>query len=64
MRLFERLRLRLGFLPIQLQKDSKERRELADIAAAAPYADAAESMCCGHCSGNAEGHVAELPTAH
>ena len=63
MRLFERLRLKFGFLPIELQKDSKERRELADMAAAAPYVPAAaESLCCGHCSGNAEGHIPELPT--
>ena len=64
MRLFERLRLNLGFLPIGVQKDSKETRELTDVAAATPHVPAAaEAMCCGHCSGNAEEHIPELPTA-
>jgi hypothetical protein len=64
MRMFERLRVNFGFLPIEAQKDSKERREQADVATATAYIPAAaESMCCGHCSGNAEAHIAELPTA-
>ena len=65
MRLFERLRLNFGFLPIGLQKDSEETRELTDVAAATPpyVPAAAETMCCGHCSGNAEGHIPELPAA-
>lgn len=64
MRIFERIRLNFGFLPIKLPKESRETRELADVAAATAYVPAAtEGMCCGHCSGNAEGHIAELPTA-
>ena len=64
MRIFERIRLNFGFLPIELQKESRETRELADVAAATAYVPAAaEGMCCGHCSGNAEGHIAELPAA-
>jgi hypothetical protein len=64
MRIFERIRLNFGFLPIERQKESRERRELADVAAATPYVPAAtEGMCCGHCSGNVEGHIAELPAA-
>jgi hypothetical protein len=52
------------WIPIELQKESKKTREPADAAAAtADVRAAAEGMCCGHCSGNAEGHVAELPTA-
>ena len=64
MRIFERLRLNFGFMPIEPQNDSKEQRELADVAAATAYVPAAaEGMCCGHCSGNVEGHIPELPTA-
>lgn len=67
MRVFERLRLNFGFMPIEPQdvsNDSKEQRELADVAAAtANVPPAAEGMCCGHCSGNVEGHIPELPTA-
>ena len=67
MRIFERIRQNfgfLGFLTIELQKESRETRELADVAAATAYVPpATEGMCCGHCSGNAEGHIAELPTA-
>lgn len=64
MRLFERLRLSFGFLPIKPQKDSTETGELTDVTAATPYVPAAaEATCCGHCSGNAEGHIPELPTA-
>ncbi len=62
MRVFERLRLYLGFMPIEPQKGSKETP--ADVAAAPSYVHAAaEGMCCGHCSGNVEGHIPELPTA-
>ncbi|WP_456629399.1 hypothetical protein [Bradyrhizobium sp. URHC0002] len=62
MRIFERIRL--NFLPTKRQKESRETRELADVAAATPYVPTAtEGMCCGHCSGNAEGHIAEFPTA-
>ena len=64
MRIFERMRQNFGFLPIERQKESRERRELADVATATPYVPAAtEGMCRGHCSGNAEGHIAELPIA-
>jgi hypothetical protein len=64
MRIFERIRQNFGFWPIELQKQSRKTRELADVVAAtADVPAAAEGMCCGHCSGNAEGHVAELPTA-
>ena len=64
MRIFERIRQNFGFWPIELQKQSRKTRELADVVAAtADVPAAAEGMCCGHCSGNAEGHIAELPTA-
>jgi len=64
MRIFERIRKNFGFLPIERQKESRKTRELADAAAATAYVPAAaEGMCCGHCSGTAEGHIAELPTA-
>jgi hypothetical protein len=64
MRMFERIRLNFGFMLIEPQNDSKETRELADVAAASPPVPAAaEGMCCGHCSGNADAHVPELPTA-
>jgi len=64
MRIFERMRLNFGFMPIEPQNDSKEPREPADVTAATPLAPvAAEGTCCGHCSGNADAHVPELPTA-
>jgi hypothetical protein len=63
MRMFERLRANFGFLPIETQRDSKERPEQADVAAATSYVPVAESTCCGHCSGNTEAHILELPTA-
>ena len=63
MRMFERLRLNFGFLPVEVQKDAKARREQADVAVATPYVPVAESTCCGHCSGNTEAHILELPTA-
>ncbi len=64
MRIFERIRTSFGLVPIQLQNDPKETREAA-IAVAAVRSDpaATEAMCCGHCSGNAEGHILELPSA-
>ena len=65
MRIFERIRQNLGFLPVELQKEARRAREQADVAAATAYAPAAaDGMCCGHCGGKAEGHTAELPTAH
>jgi hypothetical protein len=64
MRIFERIRLNFSFLPTERQKESREARELADVAAATAYVPTATGgMCCGHCSGNAERHIAELPTA-
>ena len=64
MRIFERIRQNLGFWSIELQKQSRKTRELPDVVAAtADVPAAAEGMCCGHCSGTAEGHIAELPTA-
>ena len=64
MRVFERLRLYLGFMPIESRNDSKEHRAVADVPAATAHVPAAaEGMCCGHCSGNADGHVSELPAA-
>ena len=63
MRLFERLRLSFGFLPVKTQKDSTETGDLTDVTAATLYVPAAaEATCCGHCSGNAAGHIPELPT--
>lgn len=66
MRIFERLRTIFGLGPIQLQNDSKATYENTGTAAAAPSSPSppgAEAMCCGHCSGNAEGHISELPSA-
>jgi hypothetical protein len=64
MRIFERIRTSFGLAPIQLQNDSKAARE-ETVAVAAVRSDppATEAMCCGHCSGNAEGHTLELPSA-
>jgi hypothetical protein len=64
MRLFERLRTSLGLAPIQLQNVSDEVRERT-FAVATVRSDppATEAMCCGHCSGNAEGHSSELSNA-
>jgi hypothetical protein len=62
MRVFERIRLNLRFMPAKLQNDSREAREVNDVADASPHvAPASEGMCCGHCSGNVEAHVPELP---
>ena len=62
MRLFERLRTSLGLAPIQLQNVSDEVRERTFVLATDPSdPPATEAMCCGHCSGNAEGHSSELP---
>ena len=64
MRLFERLRTSLGLAPIRLQNVSDEVRERTFVVATAPSDPPAnETMCCGHCSGNAEGHRSELPAA-
>ena len=63
MRIFERLRTSFGLAPTQLQTNSKETREETVAVAAVPYFSATEPMCCGHCSGNAEGHISELPSA-
>ena len=64
MRIFERIRTSFGLASIQPQNDPKEVRE-ATVAVAAVRSDApaTEAMCCGHCSGNAEGHILELPGA-
>lgn len=63
MRLFKRLLLNFGFMPIETQKDSTDTGKLTDATAATPYVPAAaETTCCGHCSGNAAGHISELPT--
>jgi hypothetical protein len=61
MRMFERLRLGFGYLPIKPQKESKARREQADVAAAMAHVPAADSVCCGHCSGNADAPAPDLP---
>ena len=64
MRIFERLRASFGLAPIQLQIDSKAAREKTVAVAAVPSPPpVVEAMCCGHCSGNAEGHISELPGA-
>lgn len=63
MRLFERIRLNFGFMPIKPENDSKAMPELTDAANAAPQVPAGDGMCCGHCSDNVEGHLPELPTA-
>jgi len=60
MRIFDRLRERLGNLRPEHQTDSKTAHTDDSV----PYsAVEIESMCCGHCSGNAEAHLAELPNA-
>ena len=60
MRLFERLRTSLGLAPIHV---SDEVRERTLVVATVPSDPAATGMCCGHCSGNAEGHISEPPNA-
>lgn len=61
MRLFERLRAQFGFQRSEPQNDSKKTRDGRDTA---PYsAVEVESMCCGNCSGSAEGYLSELPSA-
>jgi hypothetical protein len=64
MRIFERIRTSFGLAPIRLQNDSKAAREEAvAVTAVRSNPPATEAMCCGHCSGNAEGHTLELPSA-
>ena len=64
MRIFQRLRESFAPAPIQPQHVSDEVRERMFVAATVPSdLPATEAMCCGHCSGNAEGHGSELPAA-
>jgi hypothetical protein len=64
MRIFKRLRASLGLAPIQLPNVSDEVRERTiAVATVASEPPATEVMCCGHCSGNAEGHRSELSDA-
>jgi len=63
MRIFERIRTSFGLAPIQLQNDSKDDREQTVAVAVRSDPLAAETTCCGHCSGNAKGHISELPGA-
>lgn len=63
MRLFKRLRAQLGLSPVEPPNDAKEARDGTNTAAAEPYLVPTESMCCGHCSGNADAHLPELPNA-
>ena len=62
MRTFEWLRTSFGLPPIRLQNDTKETCD-GTVAVTAVRPPAADAMCCGHCSGNAEGHISELPRA-
>jgi hypothetical protein len=64
MRIFERLRTSLGLAPIQLPNVLNEIRERTfAVATVASDSPATEVMCCGHCSGNAEGHSSERSNA-
>ncbi len=64
MRIFQRLRASFGPAPIQPQNVSDEVRERTVVVATVPSdLRPIESMCCGHCSGNAEGHSSQLPAA-
>ena len=61
MRLVERLREKLGYDPAVIDAVPKSNPNQA-AAVTAPLVST-EGMCCGHCSGNAEGHSAEKSTA-
>jgi hypothetical protein len=55
MRLFERLRGKLGYEPTAI--DAAPKPSLNQAAAATPLVlESTEGMCCGQCSGKAEGH--------
>ena len=61
MRIFDRLRVKFGSPTPEHQTDSKAARSEEENV---PYsAVEIESMCCGHCSGNAEANLAALPNA-
>lgn len=61
MRLFERLRKKLGFEPVEIKADPDLRK--GTLAGATLDLASTDGMCCGHCSGNTEGHVAEQQRA-
>ena len=62
MRLFERLREKLGCEPAVLDAAPEASKNKA--AALAPLVlQPTDSMCCGHCSGKAEGHSEEQSAA-
>jgi hypothetical protein len=61
MRIYQRLREKLGFRPLELDAIPGTADHNAQTSAPAP--SASESMCCGHCSGKAEGPSLEQPRA-
>ena len=62
MRLFERLREKLGYQPAVLNVTPETNKNKA--AALAPLVLApTDGMCCGHCAGKAEGHSPEQSAA-
>jgi len=63
MRLFERLRGKLGFEPALIDAVPKPSLNQAAAAATLLVLESPEGMCCGHCSGKAEGHSAEKSAA-
>lgn len=63
MRLFERLRGKPGYEPAVIDAAPKSSSNKAAAAPPPPVLDSIESMCCGHCSGKADGHSAETSAA-
>jgi len=63
MRLFERLRGKLGYEPAVTDAALKPGLNQAAAAATPLVLESPEGMCCGHCSGKAEGHSAEKSAA-
>lgn len=63
MRLFERLREKLGYEAAVGDPTPEASSKKAAAAPAPLVLKPTEGMCCGHCSGEAEGHSAEKSAA-
>lgn len=57
MRIYERLRIKFGFQPLQPEADPVTAGDKTK--AIAPIPSTGEGTCCGHCSGQAESHFSE-----
>ena len=62
MRLFERLREKLGYQPVVLDATPETNKNTA-AALASLVLEPTDSMCCGHCAGKAEGPSPEQSSA-